>query len=431
MKTSTPVVTIIISYPIEFYLFSPVILGLVNNNKEIDIVCNSIVEKMIRLEFSSRLITFKDIDLIKTRFFFQRLFHKILLILFTPMNFSDQYKIIFDIQKKKINIWSFFYWLSYLMPKSKNINKRMTSIFSCFSWNFVNSKKILVPSLNPIAFLLNYKGHEIYTLMESWDHAMKLPNGYVSEKVFVWNNDLKNDWINFQKDNNVVGTYPLKLRYAHNNVVFNKSNNLKKNKVVVYAFASTKSFSTPKLSEVEHKILEKICLATHEVGYKLIIKPRPIGDSSEFDYYKKKYDNVSVAFMNDANSRNASNYFLSDDYNKLRFNEINNADFVINCFTTFGLDSAVTGKPVLQIDVSNDPDLSLSKMFYLNHHIKKYLLKSENILKVKKDLKLELIDFLNSKNNIHINYTKEINSWLFQDFEDIDKAIDVIINDFS
>ena len=34
--------------------------------------------------------------------------------------------------------------------------------------------------------------------MESWDHAVKVPNGYVSNIVFGWNKDLCEDWAKYQ-----------------------------------------------------------------------------------------------------------------------------------------------------------------------------------------------------------------------------------------
>ena len=59
--------------------------------------------------------------------------------------------------------------------------------------------------------------------MESWDHMVKTPNYYKSDKVFLWNKELAEDWKLHQKDANVINaSYPLKLRYADNVVYKNK-----------------------------------------------------------------------------------------------------------------------------------------------------------------------------------------------------------------
>ena len=111
---------------------------------------------------------------------------------------------------------------------------------------------------------------------------------------------------------------------------------------------------------------------------------------------------------------NPANYFLSDDYNTQRFKFIENASFIINCFTTFGLDCAFANIPVLQMDVRGDKLLKDSNLFYNNHHIKKYLLNDQNVLKVKNGDKLEntLKNYLNSDMDFHTIYGKNLLSWL-------------------
>ena len=160
-----------------------------------------------------------------------------------------------------------------------------------------------------------------------------------------------------------------------------------------------------------------------------MIKPRPIGDKNEFDELLKKYEHVSLGYMRESKDL-AANYFLDDNYNKKRFAEVSDAKFIINVFTTFGLDAAVAGIPVLQLDTRGDKDLKDSNLFLENHHIKKYLMNSNNILKLNDGDILEdvIYNYLISGKNYHTKYSEELRSWLIDDKIDKDESIKNIIN---
>ena len=63
--------------------------------------------------------------------------------------------------------------------------------------------------------------------MESWDHAVKVPNGYVSNIVFGWNKDLCEDWAKYQNDKNTKVFYPAKLQPTTS---YNQTDNIKRQK---------------------------------------------------------------------------------------------------------------------------------------------------------------------------------------------------------
>ena len=220
----------------------------------------------------------------------------------------------------------------------------------------------------------------------------------------MWNIDLANDWKLFQKDSNVDYVYPLKLRYA----IINKGKSVENKDFITYAVASTSLYSNSKLVEIEKKIIRDLCKITKILKIKLHIKPRPISSPFEFDEFKK-FPHVYVGYHKSP-EENASSYFLSDDYNKRRFEEISKSKFVINCFTTFGLDSILYGVPVLQVDISNI--YPGSKDFYDNHHIKKYLLNSSNIFKVENNFQEEFIKKFNNNKLMYNKYSKELYNWI-------------------
>ena len=83
-------------------------------------------------------------------------------------------------------------------------------------------------------------------------------------------------------------------------------------------------------------------------------------------------------------------------------------------FYNFRIDCVFANIPVLQLDVRRDSLLKDSKIFYENHHIKKYLLDNKNILKVKSKNNLEytLEKYLNQKTDIHSEYSKSLLCWI-------------------
>lgn len=321
--------------------------------------------------------------------------------------------------------------LSRALPKvpNKSINaflERMAGI--CFQ-NPFRTKTILAGSLNASAELLCAKNQTVITVMESWDHVVKIPNGYTSEMVFAWNDDLKNDWQRVQCDQNVRTFYPLKLRYARD-VVRQLPIPVRRNELspfFVYAVASTRRFCIKTLVEIERKLIRDLARAAEIVGWDLLIKPRPNGEEGEFSAIVKEFPNVRVGSILDQDIDQPANYFLSDDYNNKRFSEIVGAEFVINAFTTFGLDSAAAGIPVLQIDIRNADGYADSKFIYENYHLKNYLLPRDPVLRISGDFLSGFIDSLQSSKVLAKQYTTEIAEWLFCDRSEA-AAIDDLVD---
>lgn len=408
-------ISLAFEHEIEYYLFQPIIKILSKEDYEIYILTSERTKNLIEREFIENNFIYYNNNL-SLGFKILNGLHRIFTILFTPHNFSDQYKrMVIKNFIYRNNIWSLFYRISFITPKSKNINKLIFDFFKWITPTFFKTNKVLVPTLNSYAFLLNKKNLEVYTVMESWDHAMKTPNSYLSKKVFLWNNDLQNDWKTYQKDNGTDKIYPLKLRFSKNN----RFKNRKVKDKVVYAVAFTSLYSNPVAEKMEKQVIKDLCEITKQLNLNFLIKPRPISSEKEFKPFLEKYPHVHLGYYN-APEKNPSFYYLSDDYNKKRFNEIKDALFTINCFTTFALDSALIGVPVLQLDLRNIyPD---SSFFYDNHHIKKYFISSENILKIDSDFKTEFINYFKSGNDIHHKFRLELENWV-TDNDSIESSI--------
>ena len=116
-------ISIAFEHEIEYYLFHPIIKILVKENYEIYILTSKRTKKLIQRDF------------LKNNFFYYKNnfsiglkllngLHRIFTIIFTPHNFSDQYKrMVIKNFIHRNNVWSFFYRLSFITTKSKNINK--------------------------------------------------------------------------------------------------------------------------------------------------------------------------------------------------------------------------------------------------------------------------------------------------------------------
>ena len=199
--------------------------------------------------------------------------HTVLLILFTKRSFSDQYRrMIFGHYLTKRSAKSLLYLVSLFVPGVTRINSFLHRIVGVLTRKQENNTVILVASLNRVPHLCCGK-RNVITVMESWDHAMKIPNGYVSKDVYVWNNDLASDWSVFQKDRSVNVGYPWKLSYSIDN---NQSNDKMLFSKVVYACAFSDEFSRNGFLESERWFVSLLSGVVKDLGLELFIKPRPL-----------------------------------------------------------------------------------------------------------------------------------------------------------
>ena len=316
-------------------------------------------------------------------------------------------------------------FLAKFTPKisNKNINKFLSYISSIFSKNNFYTETVLVGSLNDCPELLSNKNLKVITVMESWDHPVKEPNGYTSDLVICWNDDLLRDWQVHQGDLNCITLYPLKLRYAIEQ--FKRDSTPNDKFTILYPASYTSKFSISVGLEVEKKIINELIKFCKQENYQLIIKPRPNGTEGEFIEYEK-HENVCVANISHGKITNPANYFYSDNDNYERFRILNNVNLVINAFTTYAIDASLAGMPVLQLDLRESAGFIESHKIYNNYHIKKYFLNRDSTFNpVGSTLSESLIEERKNLIDIGENFSQELRNWVNTDISS-EKAVEKV-----
>lgn len=430
-------VTVLIDFHIYFSLFQPIIQQLVLRRVRVYIVCSDDIRENIAHSLpQDERLTYVSLDAIRAKHRTRFKVHRISSLLLTSRNFSHQY----SKKHKQVNISSdrtqrTLLSASRYLPSvpNKQINKALNWIGGFRLRNPFPTERVLVGSLNSCAELLCGSHLKAYTVMESWDHSVKIPNGYSSEKVFVWNRELGKDWENCQSESQWEEFYPLKLWAAidygsrHMSRVREDCNSRK----MVYAVASTDRYSGSLTLSIEQRIIRALCVATESAGWTFFIKPRPNGRPGEFDKYIHEFPHVSVGCLSDQNGSVAANYCLTSEYNQRRFSEVIDAQLVVNAFTTFGLDAAMLGLPVLQLDLRSCPGYEDSVQVYDNHHIKKYLVSRVSSMTVDSmDLGSAIAAYLEDPTGLAPAFTADLRDWLLPSIsrgEAIERLIDTVL----
>jgi len=431
-------ISILIDARIYGYLFSPIIVSLIKRDIKIIVYAPLSILNKVKLDLPiNDLISYKDLDSILKKNSFRYFIHLIVLYFLTPEIFLFRSMKLYENSRQEAKLFKrIILGIAKLCPKLPNnkVNITLSKISTAFLKNPFDSKTILVASQNSCPQLLGLKSQKVVTVMESWDHAVKKPNGYASDIVFAWNSSLREDWIASQHDQLVHVFWPLKLRYAKKfGLVHEVSSDLiSKRKFCVYCVTATRRFSSPIIIELEKKLIRDLSKATGLAGWDLLIKPRPNGEFGEFDDVLKEFSNTRIGAMQSQEVDVPANYFLDDGYNATRFAEVSGAEFIINAFTTFGLDAAAANLPVLQIDIRDAIGYGASNFYYENDHIKKYLLTDNYVLKLTGDLVDGFTHYLSNPNDFPVKYSNALKHWLFteeSETEAIEGLIEEVLGD--
>lgn len=411
-------ISVLIDSRIYGYLFAPIIEALATNNVYIYVYSPRRILDEIKQDIGvNSNVEFLELDSIREKNRWRWILHRIAMDIFVRDDFSYQLlKKNQEITKALPPARRFLVKMSRLLPKipNRSINLFLERLAGFGLSNPFRTQTVMAGSLNASAELLCAKDQVVITVMESWDHAVKHPNGYTSELVFAWNDDLRKDWQRVHNDQNVLGFYPLKLRYARTIVAnWEKPKEPKERRFFVYSVASTRRFSINVLIALEQRLIRDLARAAELADWDLFIKPRPNGEEGEFSAILAEFSNVRIGSIVDGCVINPADYFLSDIYNERRFSEIAGAEFVVNAFTTFGLDAAAAGIPVLQIDIRNANGYASSNLVYENYHLKNYLLPYDPVLRINGDLVSSFSNFLAEPSSFPRIYSDDLDKWLF------------------
>jgi hypothetical protein len=217
--------------------------------------------------------------------------------------------------------------------------------------------------------------------MESWDHPVKMPFLIYPDKCLTWNMDLRDDININQHLCSVVIFRPLKFKYIYDfnssseTALFNQLRNkkyideierLRGKKYILYP--ATTSSLNPFAHKGEMQLIDKLCRTAQKCGVELYIKPKPNGACGDYDEFSK-FDNVTIGLYA---TNHDSQDLLELEYNIYRYLLLKQSYLVINVGTTFVLEAALAGVPVMQLILKEDCFDNFS-VYSRNSHIEKYL----------------------------------------------------------
>lgn len=258
----------------------------------------------------------------------------------------------------------------------RQFNRLATTVLRLFHGNPFPTDVVIAVSFCSEPHLLTGRGMKISTIVESWDHPMKKPAGYTTDTVVGWNDDISGDWAELQGARRSVVGYPIKLAYAFtgaSSMIEERTSNRRR---AMYAVGTSSNSDRSDHYRGELDVIEQVCIATQLANWELLIKPKPNGRTGDFDEFEDRYPHVTIGTYRDAPT--ALDYDLDDEYNKIRRDELESCDLVINCWTTFGLDAAAAGVPVLQLDLREFARWPAIARGSGNYHLANYLVGLEH-----------------------------------------------------
>jgi hypothetical protein len=250
-------------------------------------------------------------------------------------------------------------------PSSKSLNNSLARVFGWLVPLRFPAKHVLVISTAQTPLLLCRPDLRVDTVVDSWDHPVRRVAGYRTHTAIAWNTDLAEDWGRHQGARQLAIGPAVKLQYAINSPVAKAV----AARVALYPMATTR-YAGPWFAD-EMRLLESICRGTAETGWQLVVKPKPMTEPDELAGLSQRWEHVQVGAYH--TSSGALDYRLDDDYNAQRLKELRAVGVVINSVTTFGLDAACAGVPLLQINVTGVAELGSFSVAASNAHLHRHL----------------------------------------------------------
>lgn len=342
-------------------------------------------------------------------------------IIFVPRNFSMVYKDkIFRNESRKLRILR---KLFVLKLKKHHVNKFFIKYKSFIE--FFKGKSIFPVDLDLIVSFT--KIYHVFSLpseiphisiMESWDHPIKLPYFIKPDFSLTWNKDLKEDTVFYQNLKRVGQICPLKFRYIYERMnlddvkiydeinkksYINELKKLEDKKIILYP-TTTSSLGIG--HEGELKLIDDFCRVIEGTQYYLYIKPKPNGPQGEYNVFKK-YSNAIVGIYS---SNSDSRDMLDEDYHSFRYLLLNRSELVINAGTTFVLEAALMDRKILQLKLEGNY-FGKFTAYSNNLHLTKYILNNPFVHIYKGNLET-LKDAIKHADYKFKNYIKPwITSW--------------------
>jgi hypothetical protein len=310
-----------------------------------------------------------------------RTFHRGLLEMLTPLDFSTAYSV-----RRQLNFATRSpgrrlvsrVLLRLPKPDRRNVNRAASMPVRLLLRNPFPTRQIIVVSFFDLPHLLCARDQEVTVLLESWDHPYKRPIGHVAQNIIPWNRDLARDWMSHQGRARVIDGFPFKLRFAiERRGASPQGASISSLTKLMYAASTSALTDVPRWYEEELRLIEDIAAAAVCAGVELVVKPKPNGSPRDFESLARKWQNVKIGKVGEVQA--TSDYYLDDEYNQVRFDETLKADLVISLLTTFALDAAALGAPVLQLDLRQSRSYPALAEASCQYHIARYLLRRKDL----------------------------------------------------
>lgn len=292
-------------------------------------------------------------------------------------------------QKGEAGLRKFLRGLGFLKLRKEDVNRCFHLLARLTGWlgnrGVPGDYDLLITYTKVYHVLLLPRGVPHISIMESWDHPIKLPYFTQPDYCLTWNSDLADDTRRTQFLDRVARIAPLKFRYigeregrgddelvgslrdaAHRAEILRLAELRKRGRVILYP---TTTSSAGIEHEGEMRLIGDICAALEGTGDVLYIKPKPNGPRGDYDRFAA-FPHVFVgAYSKSPDSRD----MLDEDYHTFRYLILRNTDIAINAGTTFVLEAALMGRPVVQLDLEEGRYGGFAR-FTKTYHLSKYIL---------------------------------------------------------
>lgn len=420
MREARQILSAIVDYRVNFLALEPVMLAAIELGAFIDIYCSDPLVELVKSKLPPTSTRILSLDALRNRHRFSYKIHRVLRMLVTDPSFSSSSLYQHNREVNSANpLMRGLYRMGGAFPKVRGsrVNAFLRNTYGRISPTIFRSPRILAPSRTLVPEFLCSQRLKIFTVVESWDHAGKYPSGFVSENVFVWNKDLGHDWLKYQGDKTYTVGYPMKHRYVVEHAQKNKAivPPAKKRSVLMYAPAFPSQGSNKTAYAEELAQIEEICLVAKEHNATLFLKPKPQGNSRDFDFLLAKFSNLVIGSYKESGQR-PEDYYLDSEYNSHRLDELGKCDLLINGGTTFGIDAAIYGLPVLQLDFRDSKKYPAIAKAFRNYHLEKYFLSDPSMtLPVMGDATLfdSLNSYLKAPDGKEVKFGARLKEWVY------------------
>lgn len=382
-------VTVIIEHSYGLYAALPIVEKFVNVGKEVQVFTSLDLVEVAKQQLPSRSIEIKSLAPYQSGL--AKRLTILFEVIFVPIDFSRTYT-----ERKAVKWSKRSLYLSKLTKwvklPAKRVNKVYTEWFAkLIEWGLIkglpnNSGDYIAFTKVQHPYMLTPIANRLTLIMESWDHPMKEPYLVAPARHLAWNSDLAEEARQFQGLSSVACLEnSLKFRYVSefkeidplflvSRLTENLAEDLIENtkqKYLVYPMCTSSSYNG---FAGEIAFLEDLSTQLKTSGIPLYVRPYPLAPAKDIERIRR-VAGVTVGYSTAL--KNGSDV-LHEPSQIHKYLLIRNAVAVINVGTTFALDAAAIGTPVVQLRLEDDRYGDFSP-YSRGVHIVKHLWRLESI----------------------------------------------------